>query len=137
MGFMDSNQASSSPQVWRQAGGPLVTAAAALALGLLSKLLPDLEPTAIILFAVVGSAFVGGLRAGFSSAAVAWMYYAWHFSIPGSPFHYEATNLLRIAVLAVVTPAMAALVGVLHRRGTRQVSLRLRSEERRVGKEWR
>lgn len=117
---------------WWQAGGPLVTALVALAIDLFSRVVaPVPEPTACVLFAVVGSAFVGGLRAGLASAAVAWMYYAWHFSVPGQPFHYEAAELRRIAVLAVVTPAMAALVGVLQHRGTRLATQRLQASEDR------
>jgi diguanylate cyclase (GGDEF)-like protein/PAS domain S-box-containing protein len=128
---MDSKRRSSRA-VWRQAGGPLVTAAAGVVLDLVSRYLIHIpEPTAIILFAVVGSAFFGGLRAGFASAGVAWMYYAWHFSDPDQPFRYETADLYRVLVLAVVTPAMAALVGVLHRRGTRQVSLQLQASEDR------
>ena len=131
MGFMDTVHA--APQEgWRLAAGPLATAAMALTLDLFSRLVgPIPEPTAFILFAVIASAFLGGLRAGLAAAAVAWMYYAWHFSRPGQPFRYDPRDLQRLAVLALATPAMAALVGVLHRRGTRHVSQQLQASEER------
>ena len=117
---------------WWKAGGPLVTAVFALAIDLFSRHVAPLpEPTAFVLFAVVGSAFVGGLRSGLASAAIAWMFYAWHFSEPGKPFHYSPDDLRRIAVLAVVSPAMAALVGVLQRRATRRASQQLQASEER------
>jgi light-regulated signal transduction histidine kinase (bacteriophytochrome) len=74
------------------------------------------NPPALLLFLVVFSAFTGGLRTGLVSAALAWTYFAYFFSIPGQPFHYTAENRLRVMVWAVTTPGIVVMVGQLKRR---------------------
>ena len=55
------------------------------------------NPPALLILTVVVSAFSGGLPAGLLSAAVAWVYAAYFFSLPSHPFQYTEENLLRIA----------------------------------------
>ncbi|MDP2316407.1 MAG: ATP-binding protein [Pseudomonadota bacterium] len=74
------------------------------------------NPPALLLLLLVFSAFTGGLRPGLVSAALAWTYFAYFFSIPGQPFHYTAENRLRVIVWAVTTPGIVVMVGHLKRR---------------------
>jgi PAS domain S-box-containing protein len=89
------------------------------------------DPTTLVLLAVVFSAFVGGLRPGFFSAAVAWMYLAWFFSAPGHPFHYYPEELRQIVGAGIIMPVMVLMVGVLYRRSARSMTLKLRESEER------
>jgi len=79
-----------------------------------SLLVPN--PPAILLLTVVYAAFRGGTVPGLTSAAIAWVYFAYHFSSPGLPFRYDQENLARVAIWGVTTPLMALMVGMLHRR---------------------
>jgi diguanylate cyclase (GGDEF)-like protein/PAS domain S-box-containing protein len=117
---------------WSRFGGPLLTVAAAFALEILKRFSLEVPNSAsIVLLAVVFSAFAGGLRPGLASAAIAWIYFTLAFSLPGKPFTYDAENLERLVVLAAVTPAIVVMVGVLHRRSSERVSLKLRESEER------
>ena len=116
-----------SPSVssrWKVLGGPLLTLSAAAAVELLKRVGIEIpNPPAILILAVVFSSFNGGLRSGLASAAVAWLYFAYFFSIPGQPFQYTDENLRLALVWAVSTPAMAAMVGVLQHRAERAIAM--------------
>ncbi|HWQ95344.1 MAG TPA: diguanylate cyclase, partial [Gammaproteobacteria bacterium] len=84
---------------------------------------PIPNPPAILLITVVYSAFCGGVRPGLLSAAIAWLYFAWFFSIPGEPFYYTHDNLLRVLVWAVATPLIAVMTGLLKQRSQRAFEL--------------
>ena len=104
--------------------GVLVTALAAIAFDFFSSQLIFVpNPPAILVAAVVFSAFHGGMRSGLVSAAIAWLYFAHFFSIPGQPFRYAGDNLVRVLVWAVATPAIAVMTGTLHRRSMRASQL--------------
>jgi PAS domain S-box-containing protein len=77
------------------------------------------NPPAVLLLTVVFSAFIGGVRSGLIAALIAWLYFAYFFSIPGHPLHYTAENLRRVLVWAVATPAMSVMVGILKQRSER------------------
>ncbi len=96
----------------RLGGGPLLTVAAIAMIEILSHTVLRIpNPPAVILLTVVFSAFHGGLLSGFVSAALAWLYFAVFFSVPGQPFHYEQGDFARVAVWGIAMPAMVVLVG--------------------------
>jgi diguanylate cyclase (GGDEF)-like protein/PAS domain S-box-containing protein len=104
--------------------GPLLVLIAIAAIELISRLAFKIpNPPAILLLIVVFCAFRGGLRAGLSSAAIAWAYFAYHFSMPGQLFHYTADNATRVLLWALTTPAMAVMVGFLREQARHGVTL--------------
>lgn len=107
-------------KLWTEIAGPVLTLAAVAAIELLGQIAFKIpNPPAILLMLVVSSAFTGGLRPGLISAAIAWTYFAYFFSIPDQPFHYSAENLRRVMVWAVTTPSIVVMVGLLKRRAER------------------
>lgn len=107
-------------KLWTEIAGPVLTLAAVAAIELLGQIAFKIpNPPAILLMVVVSSAFTGGLRPGLISAAIAWTYFAYFFSIPGQPFHYSAENLRRVMVWAVTTPSIVVMVGLLKGRAER------------------
>ncbi|MFN3484991.1 MAG: diguanylate cyclase domain-containing protein, partial [Planctomycetota bacterium] len=110
-----------------------MTAFAAAALEILRRLVALEIPNAasIILLVVVFATFAGGLRSGLASALLAGLFFLASFSKPGTPFRYEPGDLEKVGVLVAVMLAMVTLVGVLHRRSTDEVTLRLRESEER------
>src|SRR6185295_13627769 len=117
---------------WSRVGGPLLCAATAGALALLST--HGFSPqgsSSLLVLVVAFSAFAGGLRPGLTSAGIAWIYFALAFSKAGHPFRYETDDLERLLVLAAITPAIVIMVGVLHRRSTDQFAAQLLESEQR------
>lgn len=107
-------------RLWQRTGGPLLTLSAVALIELLSRVAFTIpNPPAILLLLVVLSAFTGGTLSGLASAALAWLYFAYFFSIPGQIFHYADANFQRVLVWAVTTPAMAVMVGYLRHRAER------------------
>jgi diguanylate cyclase (GGDEF)-like protein/PAS domain S-box-containing protein len=122
----------SRKKVWTQAGGPVLTLAAMAALELSRVVFHIHDPSTFALLAVVFSTFVGGLRPGFASAAIAWMYLAWFFSPPGQPFRYpDPEDFRRVLGAGIVIPVIVLMVGVLYRRSARSMTLKLRESEER------
>ncbi len=118
---------------WREVSVPLLTLGILTVIELLSKTpfkIPN--PPAFLLLSVVFAGFRGGLRAGLISAAVAWVYFAYFFSIPGKPFEYTGENFRRVLVWAVTTPAIALMVGVQRRHIERMSDARYRDLFERV-----
>jgi len=110
--------------VWRNLSGPLLAASAVVFVEILLRVgfkIPN--PPAILLLIVAFSAFYGGMVSGMVSAAMAWLYFAYFFSIPGQPFHYAGENFTRVMMWAVTTPAMALMIGFLKRRAMHVSSL--------------
>ena len=108
---------SAKPNIWRNLSGPLLAASAVAFVEILLRVgfkIPN--PPAILLLIVAFSAFYGGMASGMVSAAMAWLYFAYFFSIPGQPFHYAGENFARVAMWAVTTPAMALMIGFLKSR---------------------
>jgi PAS domain S-box-containing protein len=109
-----------SQRLIRQAGGPVVTLAIiAIIESLWHNVFRIPNPPAILLAAVVCSAFIGGIGSGLASATFAWCYFAYHFSDHRTfPLSYQQhpENLHRVVVWAIATPAMAAMVGFLKQR---------------------
>lgn len=99
---------------WRPALGPLVTAATVVGIYFCDRHLFTVpNPGAISFVAVVFAAYIGGVTSGLLSAAISLGYAAVHFSVPGSILQYHPDNLARLYVLAVATPLIALMVGVL------------------------
>jgi len=117
---------------WSRVGGPLLTAATAGALALLST--HGFSPqgsSSLLVLVVAYSAFAGGLRPGLTSAGISWIYFALAFSRQGHPFRYDPDDLERLVILAAITPAIVIMVGVLHRRSTDQFAAQLLESEQR------
>ncbi|HZO12622.1 MAG TPA: response regulator [Polyangiaceae bacterium] len=70
------------------------------------------NPPAILMTIVVFSAFTGGVRAGFATAAIACSYFVFFYADSTDPLTFSQENFLRVAVLAVTTPAMAVMAAV-------------------------
>jgi diguanylate cyclase (GGDEF)-like protein/PAS domain S-box-containing protein len=117
---------------WSRVGGPLLTAATAGSLVLLSNhgFSPQ-NSSSMLVLVVAFSAFAGGLRPGLTSAGISWIYFALAFSRQGHPFRYDPDDLERLVVLAGITPAIVIMVGVLHRRSTDQFAAQLLESEQR------
>ena len=102
---------------WQSVCGPLMVLGVVAAIEAVSRLAFKIpNPPAILLLIVVFSAFYGGSRSGFASAAIAWMYFAYYFSVPGRPFHYDHENAMRVLLWGLATPAMVGMVGYLRGR---------------------
>ena len=102
--------------LWKLVSGPLLTLGTLAGLELLAQTVIRLpNPPIIYLTVVVYAAFSGGLVPGLISGAITFVYALYFFSTPGQLFHYTYDNALRVIVLAVTTPAMAIMVGVLKR----------------------
>ena len=88
-----------------------------IAIELLDKTLFKIpNPAPIYLIAVVYAAFTGGLSSGLVSAGITLLYAVYYFSTPGQLFHYSDDNLRNVIILAVTTPAIAIMVGILKQR---------------------
>jgi len=88
-----------------------------IAIELLDKTLFKIpNPGPIYLIAVVYAAFTGGLPSGLVSAGITLLYAVYYFSTPGQLFHYSDDNLRNVIILAVTTPAIAIMVGILKQR---------------------
>lgn len=98
---------------WPGLGVTLATLVMLESLAILGYRVPN--PPAFILLAVVFAAYSGGLHIGLTSAVLAWMYFAWSFSLPGNPFHYSEPDWARVLIWLFATPTMAILVGTLRR----------------------
>jgi len=108
------------PDLWRNISGPLLVVIAIACIYLLAHTgfkIPN--PPAILLLIVAFSAFYGGTASGLVTAVLAWMYTAYHFSIPGQPFQYAGDNFVRVVMWAVTIPAMALMLGYLRQRSMR------------------
>lgn len=103
-----------SSSAWTQLSGPLLTIGVITAHMLAYRVGIDIpNPPALLVLALVFTAYIGGLIPGLISAALAWLYIDFFFSIPGQPLHHSSENLNRIIVWGITLPATALLVGSL------------------------
>jgi diguanylate cyclase (GGDEF)-like protein len=94
--------------------GPLLLLVMVIALELPTpRFLRVVNPTPLILLLVVLAAFLGGARSGLISAAIAWLYSLYYFSMPGQPFHYDNNGLRLLLVMTAVLPVIAAVIVLL------------------------
>jgi diguanylate cyclase (GGDEF)-like protein len=109
---------------WRAFIGPLFTLALAGLILLSDRYFARVpNPGAISFLAVAFSAYLGGIASGLVSAAISFALAAALFSEAGAPFHYSSDNLARLIVLAVCTPAIATMIGLLQIRARRAAEL--------------
>ncbi len=118
----DTRSISSMFSSWFQQGSPILTVVVLIAIELLDKTLFKIpNPAPIYLTTVVYAAFSGGLHSGLVSAGITLLYAVYYFSSPGQLLHYTDDNVRRVIILAVTTPAIAIMVGILKRRVERLV----------------
>ncbi|MBX3231209.1 MAG: response regulator [Labilithrix sp.] len=86
------------------------------------------NPPAIVLTLVVAAAFMGGLRPGLVSAAIACAWFTFILAPPTWPLNILDDNLTRGIVFAITTPAMAAMAGLAKRRADRITARSLEKE---------
>ena len=114
---------------WRVLLGPVLTAALAVALELLSRTRWAISsPDLLYVVAVVSSIYVGGMGAGIASAVVALGLGAVLFSLPGPLFRYSGHDANSLLTLLIAIPAVIVMVGVLKRRDERRVREAVRLE---------
>ncbi len=114
--------------------GPLLTLAAAGVIVLLWRYVTNAPIAApIFLWAIVLSAYYGGLYSGLASSLIAVTFAVFHLSEAGHPFTFNDVNFARLLVLAIVGPAIAATVGLLHVREKR--ALRTERKARGAGRD--
>lgn len=87
------------------------------------------NPPAILLTIVVFGAFTGGVRTGLISAVIACVYFVYFYGGSQLPPRYSQDDLLRVAVLAITTPAMVVMASVSKRRADRLALLSLRQAQ--------
>jgi diguanylate cyclase (GGDEF)-like protein len=115
---------------WRRIIGPLATIAAAIGIFLLYRYWAQPPIAApIFLWAIVLSAYYGGVTSGLVSTAIAIAFGVYYLSEPGAPFTFEPTNLARFVVLALTAVATAITVGLLHRRERRALKTEREARE--------
>jgi diguanylate cyclase (GGDEF)-like protein len=125
---------------WRWIVGPLATLATAAALITLIQryLHPIPNPGAIFFIAVMCSAYIGGTGSGLVAAAIALGYAAIHFFGHDRLWDPAYHGLERILILAVTTPLIAVVVGLLKARSNeamrreRQARLVVEAANRRL-----
>jgi K+-sensing histidine kinase KdpD len=81
------------------------------------------NPGAISFLAVAFSAYLGGVSAGLVSATISFGLAAILFFPPGQLLHFTTDNVARLMVLAVCTPAIAIMIGILQSRAQRALAL--------------
>lgn len=94
----------------------VISATIGLILALDFSPFPIPNPGPILMLAIVYSAYRGGTSAGLVSAAVAILFFALQLLPPGGAFQYSGFDLGRVFVFALVSPAMAVMVGTLRHR---------------------
>ena len=110
-------QTAPPPRLWPMVGGPIVTLATLVGLLALAATQWRIPSAPVIyLVPVVYSAYVGGLGPGMVSAALSLAFALLFFSRPGHPFEYTAEDLQRVLLLAISTPTITLMVGLLRRR---------------------
>jgi diguanylate cyclase (GGDEF)-like protein len=98
---------------WRVAPMPLAIAAVILA-GRWGFKVPNVP--GVLLLPLAYSAYRGGLGIGLMAAMLHMGYSAIFFSLPAGLFHYGTDDLVRLAVIEVLAPSMATMIGVLRRK---------------------
>lgn len=107
--------------------GPVITAAAIVGVEFLSRSVLDIRSITGLIAVVGYVAYLGGLRAGLISAAIASLYGVYYFSIPGQPLRYAGDNALRVVILPLTAGIVAVFVGTL-RNNVRASQARIQHE---------
>jgi diguanylate cyclase (GGDEF)-like protein len=97
--------------------GPLVTLACVLAISAVNAYVVPIEfPAPVHLLAVVFAAYLGGLGSGLVSAAIVVVFTAIYFSPHGVSLPLNDTAAQRVVLVALVAPAVAAMISLLRSR---------------------
>jgi two-component system cell cycle sensor histidine kinase/response regulator CckA len=117
------------PLIWL---GPLLTLGVLALIVIGRSIIPVSSPGVLLLLTVAVAAVLGGVAPALVSAAITVLFAAVDASAPGALFQYTSDNLSRLAVNAIVAPAMAVLVGTIEARlqVARSESARRLSDER-------
>jgi two-component system sensor histidine kinase/response regulator len=116
-------------QVWSLLIGPVLAAGTVFAIELLQTFKIKIpNPPSLLVMIVVFSAFSGGIKSGLLSHAIACLYFASYYSLPGRLFHYDGDNLLRVIGYAITTPTMVVMAGISKRRADRMNEQSLQNE---------
>jgi len=108
---------------WNSVVGPAITLAIMSAIWFVDTHVVRVpNPGAISFLAVAIAAYIGGIVSGVISAAISVAFTAMIFSLPGAPFHYAPDNLARLVVVAVCTPLLAVMMGLLKQREQRALA---------------
>jgi len=119
----DANTPAPPRRLWPWVAGPIVTLATLLGLLAIAPTPWRISNPAIVYFIpLIYSAYVGGLGPGMVSAALTLAFAALFFSRPGHPFEYRDEDLSRLVMLAITTPVVTLMVGLLQRRVQQRVS---------------
>ena len=119
---------------WRRAAetvwGPLLTLGAMILIDQLARHgMPVLYPFPVLLFTVVVSSYLGGLRTGLISAVLTVLYGVHFYAQPGMPLRYQATGGWSLLVVGVVALGIAVLVSRLREAADRGREAALTREE--------
>ena len=116
-------------QVWSLLIGPVLAAGTVFAIELAQTFKIKIpNPPSLLVMIVVFSAFSGGIKSGLLSHAIACLYFASYYSLPGRLFHYDGDNLVRVIGYAVTTPTMVVMAGISKRRADRMNDQSLQNE---------
>ncbi len=101
--------------------GPLLTAAVVLVVEfVVHGLFRDATPTPFVIVAILYATLSDGLWSGLTSTLIGWLYLAYYFSTPGTPFQYQTENLDRIFLWALTMPIVVLIVNHLRNRLNRE-----------------
>ncbi len=115
--------------------GPLVTAAVGAGILLVDRfVMPVQVPVlgAIMLFAVLFAAYVGGVLPGLVSTTLAIVVVAINFSEPGQLFVIMSDRLARLVAFSFITTSAALLIGISQSRARRAFEL-IKTANRKLG----
>ena len=96
--------------------GPVLTAAAVLAILVGRSVITISSPGLILLVLVAISAVLGGIRPALASATIASSFVVVDASTPGQLFQYDSVAISRLVVNVATTFVMAGLVGGIQER---------------------
>lgn len=99
---------------WLELRGIVVTVVVILLLEISTQVFYYLPtPGPIFLLLIVYASFLGGIRAGLLSTGFVLLYALYYFNTSTQPFVYTQPQLVLLLQLAIVSPIMAILVGIL------------------------
>ena len=119
---LEASPTDSRNRWWPWIGGPLLTLLTLAGLAFFAETPRIQNPAVVYLIPVVFSAYIGGLGPGLLSAGMGLAFCALFYSEPGHLFHYSPDNLRRFLLLAVATPTITLMVGLLKQREQRRMA---------------
>jgi len=99
-----------------RSNGLLITLLTLIVIEVLTRTVFRVPAGAILLLPVAYAAFTGGLRSGFISAALMFLYALYFFALPDQFLQYTSGSVQTIVVLMLVAAAMVFMIGSLKQR---------------------